>query len=73
MAEAADQCDPVCAAKHSEPVMPEVLKVGEDNALADVFVTVVKGENGVSGVEGSYTPPAAPVIMDQNGCRYAPH
>ena len=59
--------DPGCAKKHSEDVMPEFLVLGENNTMANVLV-YVKG-----GVSGGYPVPAEPVVLDQQGCRYAPH
>lgn len=59
--------DPGCAAKHTEPVYPEVLVLGEGNTLANVFVKVK------SGLPDSQWPmPTEPVVMDQQGCRYIP-
>lgn len=60
--------DPKCAAKHSGAVKPETLVLGDDNALANVFVMVTKGLEGKS-----FDPPSEPVVMDQNGCIYTPH
>jgi plastocyanin len=58
--------DPGCAKKHSGPVMPDVLVLGEGNAMANIFVRV-------TGVGGSHSAPSDPVVMDQNGCKYNPH
>jgi len=60
--------DPACAAKHSGPVSPEVLVVGDEGTLGNVFVKVKSGLP-----EGRWPAPSEPVIMDQNGCRYTPH
>jgi len=60
--------DPGCLKKHSEPVLPEFLVLGEDNLLANVFVRVKSGLP-----DGTYAPPAEPVVLDQRGCRYVPH
>ncbi len=57
--------EPDCEVKHTgTPRDPQVV-VG-DGMLANVFVYIK------SGVEGSYTPPSAPVALDQNGCLYDP-
>jgi len=58
--------DPGCAKKHSGPVMPEVLVLGDGNTLGNIFVRV-------KGVSGSHSTPADSVVMDQNGCQYSPH
>jgi plastocyanin len=61
--------DPVCAAKHSSgPVYSESLIVKADGSLKNVFVYVSKGLEGKN-----FPAPAAAVILDQNGCMYAPH
>ncbi|NIM00324.1 MAG: TonB-dependent receptor [Acidobacteria bacterium] len=60
--------DPGCAKKHTEDVMPEVLVLGDDNALGNVLVYVKSGHGG-----GAYAPPAEPVVLDQIGCKYTPH
>ncbi len=59
--------DPGCAKKHSGPVMPDVLVLGEGQTMAHIFVHV-KG-----GVPGRHSTPSEPVVMDQNGCKYVPH
>lgn len=58
--------DPACAAKHSEPVYPEILAVDEQAGLANVLVYVADNLP-----EGPY-PPAEPPVIDQQGCRYTP-
>ena len=58
--------DPVCASKHSGPVYPEVLVLGDGNGLANVFVQV---KNAPQGSAAS----TEPVVIDQKGCRYEPH
>ena len=60
------EADPGCAKKHSGPVMPEVLVLGEGNSMANIFVRV-------TGVGGNHSAPSDPVVMDQNGCQYNPH
>jgi len=60
--------DPGCAKKHSGPVAPDVLVLGEGQALANIFVHVKGGLP-----DKSYPTPSTPVVLDQNGCRYSPH
>jgi len=60
--------DPGCAAKHSEPVAPEMLVVGEGQSLANVYIRVKGGLP-----DGSWPVPSEPVVLDQVGCRYTPH
>jgi plastocyanin len=59
--------DPACAAKHSSPVANEMLTLGAGNTLANVMVRVK------SPVAGSFTAPAQPAVIDQDGCQYKPH
>ncbi|MCB1034046.1 MAG: hypothetical protein KDD47_09460, partial [Acidobacteria bacterium] len=59
--------DPACAAKHSAPVYPEILVLGDGNGLANVFVSV---KNAPSG---NYPAPSKPAMINQHGCRYEPH
>jgi plastocyanin len=59
--------DPICAAKHDEPLMPEILVLGEGNTLANVFAKIA---NGLPDRE--WPVPAEPVVMDQVGCMYVP-
>ena len=58
--------DPACAAKHDGPVYPEILAVDEQSGLGNVLVYVADNVP-----EGPY-PPAAPPVIDQQGCRYTP-
>lgn len=60
--------DPVCAAKHTEPVQPEILVLGPGNTLANVFVKV---KSGLPEVQ--WPAPSQPVVLDQKGCQYDPH
>ncbi|NIL99374.1 MAG: TonB-dependent receptor [Acidobacteria bacterium] len=62
------EADPGCAKMHSDAVMPEVLVLGENNALGNVIVYVKSGHGG-----GAYPTPADAVVLDQQGCRYTPH
>jgi len=59
--------DPACAAKHDSPVKAEVLVLGENNAMAWIFVQVKNAP------AGDYEAPSEPVVIDQNGCQYIPH
>ncbi len=58
--------DPVCAGMHSEGVSTQAI-VAEGGNLANVFVYVKEG------VSGSYSAPAEPAVLDQQGCTYMPH
>ncbi len=60
--------DPACAKKHDGPVNSEALVLGENNALANVFVWV---KSGVP--QGAWPVPSEPLVLDQRGCRYSPH
>lgn len=59
--------DPACAAKHKEPVPPDMLVLGPGNGMANIFVQVKNPPAGATAA------PATPVVIDQNGCRYEPH
>ncbi|MCH9651085.1 MAG: hypothetical protein K0U98_22875 [Deltaproteobacteria bacterium] len=59
--------DPSCASKHDGPVYPEVLVIGDNNALANVFVQVKNPP------AGNHSTPSKPVVIDQKGCLYEPH
>jgi len=61
--------DPVCAKKHTAPVMSETLVLGTGNSMANVLVSVTKGLPAGK----SYPAPKEPVVMDQRGCQYSPH
>jgi plastocyanin len=60
--------DPGCAAKHKEPVLPEALVLGSGGTMANVLVRVKSGLP-----QRQWPSPTAPVVMDQQGCRYRPH
>jgi len=61
--------DPACHKMHSGPVPSEMLVLGSGNTMANIMVWVSGGLP-----EGKTWPaPAAPVVMDQNGCKYEPH
>jgi len=59
--------DPVCAGKHESAVPASSLLVGEGQTLGNVFVQI---QNAPAGV---FPPPAAPAVINQNGCLYEPH
>lgn len=60
--------DPICLTRHSTPVYPQALVLGEENALGYVFVHVAGGLPSKD-----YAPPSEPAVLDQNGCIYEPH
>lgn len=60
--------DPGCLKKHTDPVMPEVLVLGDEQRMANVFVRVKSGLP-----DAKFPPPSEPVVLDQKGCRYEPH
>ena len=60
--------DPNCARLHSTPVMTQFYVTGEGGSLANVFVYVKSGLEGMS-----FTAPSEPVVLDQQGCTYHPH
>jgi plastocyanin len=60
--------DPICAAAHQDPVLPQTLLLGEGGTMGNVFVYV---KSGLSNTPS--TPPADPVVIDQKGCNYYPH
>lgn len=66
--------EPVCVAKHEKdpkefPSKSEALVLGADNTIQFVFVHITKGP----ALDGKFTPPTTPVILDQDGCQYHPH
>lgn len=66
--EAIDMSDePVCADKHDSTPMMELVIVGDEGGLANVFVYVKEG------LDGLVFPTPAPVVLDQDGCVYRPH
>jgi plastocyanin len=60
--------DPICASKHTEKVLPEVLVLGDGQTLGNIFVYVKSGLP-----EKTYPTPTDPVVIDQKGCMYSPH
>jgi plastocyanin len=61
--------DPVCAKKHTSPVLSELLVLGPGQTMANVIVSVTKGLPAGK----TYPAPKEPVTMDQHGCQYIPH
>jgi plastocyanin len=61
--------DPVCAKKHPTPALSEMLVLGGGNTMGNVMVYVSKGLPAGK----KFPVPAAPVVLDQNGCQYKPH
>jgi hypothetical protein len=59
--------DPVCLSLHKEPVTSEEVLVA-DGKLQNVFVYVKEGLE-----KYSFTPPAEPAKINQEGCHYGPH
>lgn len=60
--------DPGCAKKHSTAPASEMLVLGDGNTMGNVFVRV---KSGLSKTD--YPTPSEPLVIDQRGCRYAPH
>jgi len=59
-----------CKAKYqTNPPTEETVVAGPASALANVFVYVREG----LPASAKYQAPAAPVVLDQDGCRYRPH
>ncbi|MBI2425953.1 MAG: TonB-dependent receptor [Candidatus Hydrogenedentes bacterium] len=61
--------DASCVAMHTDkPLLSEVLVLGEGQSMANVLVSVTAGLP-----EKDYPLPSEPVVLTQEGCRYAPH
>lgn len=60
--------DPTCASKHSGPVPSDVLVLGPNKELGNVFVYVKEGLP-----DAQWAAPSTPAVIDQNGCLYHPH
>jgi plastocyanin len=58
--------DPLCMPEG--PTVSEVVLVGPDNGLQNVFVYVKDGLG-----DRTFTAPQTPVVLDQRGCKYRPH
>ena len=50
------------------PTTSEVIVVGQDNSLQNVFVYVKDGLG-----DRTFSAPKTPVVLDQKGCKYTPH
>ncbi len=59
--------DPVCAAAHTKPVMPQGKIIFSDGSLPYAFVFIKEG------IKDKYAPPEKPLKIDQTGCMYSPH
>ena len=59
---------PACVQANKEPRFTEEVVVNENNTLRDVFVYVKDGLGN-----RTFTPPAEPAVLDQQGCWYVPH
>jgi hypothetical protein len=57
-----------CSVLHKTPALSEVVMVGEDGGLANVFVYVKKGLEK----KKEYAMPTKPAVLDQMGCMYNP-
>src|SRR5262245_11602331 len=58
--------DPLCMPEG--PTLSEVVLVGPDNGLQNVFVYVKDGLG-----DRTFAAPTTPVVLDQKGCKYMPH
>ena len=58
--------DPLCMPEG--PTVSEVVLVGPENGLQNVFVYVKDGLG-----DRTFTAPQAPIVLDQRGCKYMPH
>jgi plastocyanin len=59
--------EPSCAKLHQGAVFDEVIKVNDNGTLANVFVYIKQGLE-----DKKFEPPADPVMIDQQGCRFNP-
>jgi plastocyanin len=59
--------DPACAAKHSGPVLPDLLVLDANKGMKYIFVQIKNAP------ASSAATPSTPVEVDQVGCRYEPH
>jgi len=58
---------PACASAHKTPLLAEDVVVNGNHTLKNAFVWVKTGLP-----EGTWPLPAAPAVLDQNGCVYSP-
>ena len=61
--------EPKCRAEYQTAPRQETVTVNPNGTLANVFVYVKEG----LPAGATYTPPATPVVIDQDACRYIPH
>jgi plastocyanin len=59
--------DPYCAGQNPEGAKTETLVINSNSTVRNVFVYIK------SDVPGNYPTPKEPILIDQAGCRYAPH
>ncbi len=60
--------EPTCGKLHATIPKTRLYVVGDNGALADVFVYIKEGLSGKT-----FDPPAAPILLDQVGCEYTPY
>lgn len=60
--------EPTCMEQYSEGPFTQEVVVNDNGTLANVFVYVKTGLEGMT-----FSTPSEPVVLDQNGCRYEPH
>jgi plastocyanin len=60
--------DAACKGMHSQPVLSNDVVVNKDNTLKNVFVHIKEGLEG-----RAFETPKTPIVLDQQGCMYAPH
>ena len=61
------EADANCHAKHTTPVFPETIVLGEGQTMGNVFVHVKNAP------KKSYETPEEPVVVSQKGCIFTPH
>jgi len=60
--------DPICLTHHTGAVLPQLIVLGENNELANIFVRV---KSGLPKIE--HATPTEAVVISQKGCMYDPH
>jgi len=60
--------DPVCLSMHKDQALPQILVLGDNNTMGNVFVYVKEGLPNKK-----YDPPAESAVITQHGCQYHPH
>ncbi|HEX9923171.1 MAG TPA: carboxypeptidase regulatory-like domain-containing protein [Anaerolineae bacterium] len=60
--------EPDCASAYTEGPFAQTVEVNDNGTLADVFVYVKSGLEGMN-----FPAPSEPVVLDQHNCRYTPH